>query len=134
MKEAYVSYEVAKLLKEKGFDWECSTYLYTINVYNYGDEPCRFQINDSKNSELASDKMTAPTQQMACDWLRKEHEIDIIPIIRHSLKYAQESPFRDYACRVYDCDGNIVLSATKWYSRYENAVEAALQYVLTKLI
>ena len=134
MKEHYVSFKVAKLLKEKGFDWECSTYLYTINVYNYGVEPCRFQINDSKNSELASDKMTAPTQQMACDWLREEHEIDIIPVIRHSLKYAQESPFRDYACRVYDCDGNIVLSATKWYSRYENAVEAALEYSLKNLI
>ena len=51
MKDEYVKFGIAKLLKEKGFNWECSTYLYTINVYNYGDEPCRFQVNDSKNSD-----------------------------------------------------------------------------------
>ena len=109
--EDYCSYEVYKLLKEKGFDGEIHT---TFDEEGY----------------------TRPsiTHQMAMKWLREEHEIDIIPIIRHSLKYAQESPFRDYACRVYDCDGNIVLSATKWYSRYENAVEAAIKYCLENLI
>ena len=135
-KERYVSYDVAKLLKEKGFDWRVFNFydeherfsehigsVYTLYNWNHPEEDGRF-----------SQYCSAPTQQMACDWLREEHEIDIIPIIRHSLKYAQESPFRDYACRVYDCDGNIVLSATKWYSRYENAVEAALEYCLKNII
>ena len=111
--EDYCSYEVAKLLKEKGFDYQGFDYI------------------DFEGEVIRQDR---PTHQMAMKWLREEHEIDIIPIIRHSLKYAQESPFRDYACRVYDCDGNIVLSATKWYSRYENAVEAALKYCLENLI
>ena len=116
MKEAYVKIETAQLLKEKGFDWD------TDKVYERSLMACRYE------------DFPMPTQQMACSWLREEHDIDIIPVIRHSLKYAQESPFRDYACRVYDSDGNIVLSATKWYSRYEDAVEAALQYCLTNLI
>jgi len=115
-KEAYVSFKIAKLLKEKGFDWD------TDKVYERSLMACRYE------------DYPMPTQQMAMTWLREEHKIDIIPVIRHSLKYAQESPFRDYACRVYDCDGNIVLSATKWYSRYENAVEAALEYSLKNLI
>ena len=111
--EDYVSFEVAKLLKEKGFDYQGFDYI------------------DFEGEVIKQDR---PTHQMAMKWLREEYEIDIIPIIRHNFKYAQESPFRDYACRVYDCDGNIVLSATKWYSRYENAVEAALKYCLEKII
>lgn len=128
MKEHYVSFKVAKLLKEKGFD-EKTVYHYTnCDVLQHN-----IVYNEYKNSEMLN-AYSAPTQQMAMTWLREEHKIDIIPVIRHSLKYAQESPFRDYACRVYDCDGNIVLSATKWYSRYENAVEAALEYSLKNLI
>ena len=113
--EDYCSYEVAKLLKEKGFN-EPVTELNRL-LCKEGEKP-----------------VLRITHQKAMKWLREEYEIDIIPIIRHSLKYTQESPFRDYACRVYDCDGNIVLSATKWYSRYENAVEAALKYCLENLI
>ena len=128
MKEQYVSFEVAKLLKEKGFD-EKTVYHYT----NRDVLQHNIVYNEYKNSEMLN-AYSAPTQQMAMTWLREEHKIDIIPVIRHSLKYAQESPFRDYACRVYDCDGNIVLSATKWYSGYENAVEAALEYSLKNLI
>lgn len=126
IKEDYCSYEVAKLLKEKGFDWavltcyENSEFRY-VNLWNW-------------NKFSASTLCSAPTHQMAMKWLREEHNIDIIPVIRHSLKYAQENPFRDYACRVYDADGNIVMSTTKWYSKYERAVEAALKYALENLI
>lgn len=126
MNEAYVSFDTAKLLKEKEFDWDCNA------IYGRRGE---FQRNTNRTFNNGGLHVTsAPTQQMACRWLREEHDIDIIPVIRHSLKYAQESPFRDYACRVYDSDGNIVMSSTKWYSRYERAVEAALQYVLKNLI
>lgn len=135
-KEAYVKAEVAKLLKQKGFDWKVFHFYDGDGhlMYREGDCYSLYNWNYPTKDEYGSHYCSAPTQQMACDWLREEHEIDIIPIIRHSLKYAQESPFRDYACRVYYCDGNIILSATKWYSRYENAVEAALQYCLTNLI
>lgn len=117
-KETYVGFNTFKLLEKNGFDWEIPVKYY----------------QQHNNDDDTSEAYYTCTQQMACRWLREEHEIDIIPIIRHSLKYAQESPFRDYACRVYDRDGNIVMSATKWYSRYENAVEAALQYALKNLI
>lgn len=131
-KERYVSFKIAKLLKEKGF---CEENVYCYYQGEYENDSTDVWRGECKfNWNIYNDSYSAPTQQMACRWLREEHEIDIIPIIRHSLKYAQESPFRDYACRVYDCDGNIVMSATKWYSRYENAVEAALQYVLKNLI
>lgn len=131
-KEQYVTYETAKLLKEKGFPQSTSI----CNVVYKPNGKMSFNAKSFINPHyfFKDCYIFAPTQQMALCWLREEHDIDIIPVIRHSLKYAQESPFRDYACRVYDCDGNTVLSATKWYSRYENAVEAALQYCLTNLI
>ena len=126
-KEQYVTFEVAKLLKEKGFDWECNTYLYTINVYNYGVEPCRFQINDSKNSELASDKMTAPTQQMACRWLRKEKGIHILP----EISEVKENP--KYYCMIWKTS-TLESFIIELFDSYEDAIEAALQYCLTNLI
>lgn len=138
-KEVYVSFETAKHLKEKGFDWECSTYLYTINVYNYGDEPCRFQINNSKNSELASDKMTVPTQQMACDWLTEEKNIYVtaVPDIGNSLRFYPaiyiirgEIPDEYW----FEHINSIVEELNKSYGKPQQAVEAALEYVLTYLI
>ena len=50
MTEDYVSFETAKLLKEKGFDEECQKY--------YGDY-----------------KYPCPTLQMAMKWLREEHKL-----------------------------------------------------------
>ena len=139
MKDEYVKFGIAKLLKEKGFNWECSTYLYTINVYNYGDEPCRFQVNDSKNSELASDKMPAPTQQMACRWLREEKNIYVtaVPDIGNSLRFYPaiyiirgEMPDEYW----FEHINSIVGELNKSYDKPQQAVEAALEYVLTNLI
>ena len=65
IKERYVSLEVARLLKEKGFDEECK------NAYDTFDGGCSLIdytlfgfVHDGK------DVFLAPTQQMACDWLR----------------------------------------------------------------
>ena len=127
-KEQYVSFEVAKLLKEKGFNIPSDT-SYEVCLWQMYDEDGKVHWGI-----YSSDWYFRITQQMACDWLREEHNIDIIPVIQHRWRYSQESPFKEYSCRVYDSDGNIVLSATKWYSRYENAVEAALEYCLKNII
>ena len=66
MKEAYVSFEVAKVLKEKGFNWECRT------CYEHGElktEVFRRDVNWNGRHEVW-ELMSAPTHQMACAWLR----------------------------------------------------------------
>lgn len=63
MKEAYVSYETAKLLREKGFDWD------TDKVYERNLMACRYE------------DYPMPTQQMACSWLREMKNIDIEPFV-----------------------------------------------------
>lgn len=63
--EDYVSFETAKLLKEKGFDVNCYTHYSSDgqNVYY--------------NYRTPSDGINMPTLQMAMKWLREVHKIFI---------------------------------------------------------
>lgn len=131
IKEAYVSFEVAKLLKEKGFDISCHQ--------KYDDEGY-LSFNDVGyiNSEKPCDDFyaLAPTQQMAMAWLREEHnkycdigyDIDLnwfFQIIE--LKELKEH--FDYSeLKYYYAENSIN------FNTYEEAVEAALKYVLENLI
>ena len=118
--EDYCSFEVAKLLKEKGFDAECRA-AYT----NYG-KLFTTQIQQYVTNVLCSKgylwDCVAPTHQMAMKWLRGK-DIRICP---------------DYS----DVDGKwFTMIGTKkkrtysgYYDIYEEAVEAALKYSLENLL
>ncbi len=132
MKEAYVSYKVAKLLKGKGFDWEVHSFYEKDKDMGYS---CW-----SNNYNTHDDLYSAPTQQTACRWLREEKGIHISADI--------------YKDSSNDADGNVVDEWTYWawtfywlpsgnigdeegydqFDSYEDAVEAALEYVLKNLI
>jgi hypothetical protein len=71
IKEEYVSFETAKLLKEKGFDEECMCYYDDEGDFN------SHAINPSFINHEFSSYFTAPTQQMAMRWLRENHGIFI---------------------------------------------------------
>ena len=143
MKEAYVSYEVAKLLKERGFDWFTYAYYTKDDV----DENPYFGMEnlcpDNWNGEVDEVNdlwFSAPTQQMACRWLREEKGIHISADI--------------YKDSSNDADGNVVDEWTYWawtfywlpsgnvgdeegydqFDSYEDAVEAGLEFVLKNLI
>ena len=77
--EDYVSFETAKLLKEKGFNEICK-YEYSVPNVDKGYVLQRF-FKPIKNSELIDDAYTAPTLGMAMKWLRelKRCIIVIIP-------------------------------------------------------
>ena len=65
MKEAYCSYEVSKLLKEKGFDEYCDNYYDQSS-----DEPQQLTLDEMYYSY--DEFIKAPTHQMACAWLREK--------------------------------------------------------------
>jgi len=78
MKEIYVKFGTAKLLREKGFNWEClARYdkpIFSNNVSIFTEA----NAIDWNTYYYGSDyKFSAPTQQMACRWLREVHKIDI---------------------------------------------------------
>ena len=127
MKEAYVTFEVAKLLKEKGFDWP------TIEYYSLSGGIYRFSEGIADICGISS--YQRPTQQMACRWLRKRGihimptigcDVDRTPRIFYGVVIAL---FNDYG----DIDLRDPLDG-KGYDSPEYAIEAALEYVLKNLI
>ena len=72
IEEAYVSFEVAKLLKAKGFLLECCSFgVYEYGQFKLAQYPMAMNVFDGDRV------ISAPTQQMACEWLRKEHNLSV---------------------------------------------------------
>lgn len=118
IKERYCSYEVARLLKEKGFDESCG-YLYCFDELVLAENGFDNRI---KNSEITRKVyITAPTHQMACDWLREKGiHINIYYLsIRNQYYY-------EIVEGTQDNEGTC--------NSYGDAVEAALKYSLENLV
>ena len=122
--EDYISFETAKLLKEKGFDWSTSM------VYMpYGDL-CKLNRYDSIRNSNYNDitknyfECTAPTLQMVMKWLREVHNIAIDTEWEH-LWYAYVKPMTSKPCEddYHQCES----------LEYEEACEAAIKYYLENL-
>ena len=120
IQEAYCSFEVSKLLKEKGFKGECFA-AYNGNGKFYGVDE---EVDD--NVPYWSD---APTHQMAMGWLRGKG-IAVVPFISGVLD--NKSFLWDVTIRV--AETNDTYSQGWIYEEYEEAVEAALKYTLENLI
>ena len=117
--ENYVSFEVAKLLKEKGFNYTVHQY------YKENGEVC----NNPKSVASWRIKTWCPcaTLQMARKWLRETHRIDIIiEISDPSVKD------RKYYCMIWDGNNNSYI--LDLFNSYEEAVEVAIKYCLEDLI
>lgn len=121
--EDYVSLEVAKLLKEKGFNEPTWTRYEDGNEVIFGDK------YDWNNSPMG--QTSAPTLQMAMKWLRETFNIHIVP------KRDFYGGF--YTGRIYD--GRRELTADKedyiacaGYGTYEEAANVAIKFCLEKMI
>ena len=128
--EDYCSFELSKLLKEKGFDWLCRGFYYKGREVA---EPY-FRSNegiDNWNEQPLSVRdlwFSAPTHQMAMKWLREVHKIWFL-IYRDFIKGKW-----DYAVHHYNYGQEFNHGVIIYYNSYEEAVEAALKYVLENLI
>lgn len=136
VEETYVSFECAKLLKEKGFDEDCFAYYYNMphkgNVITYSvDRPKNSDLNRLYcNMEFGS----LPTQQMTIAWLRIVHKIYIYTLIREIL--GQYSGYDGFIIREIDgfLTKPIKLSGIKDNTSSEDVVEALIKYSLENLI
>ena len=70
-REDYVSFEVAKLLKEKGFNEQCR--------YTYCGESEDVYVSNNKNSCYPNNVCSMPTLYEAQKWLMKEYCIYVHP-------------------------------------------------------
>lgn len=135
IKEAYCSYEVSKLLNEKGFDAFCDTG-WDKNLYDK-EHARNFSIGFDKKENWIS----RPTHQMAMAWLRENgFEISITFGFPH-IDYRQEYRYFWSIVKVMDnhleypmCDPNSYEYKEEMACSYDEAVEAALKYTLENLI
>lgn len=127
--EAYCSYEVAKLLKEKGFDGDggdCECHMFYSSYSK--------MIMPITEIGLVSDfdeVYYAPTHQMAMAYLRKEKGL-FIAINCDDLDYNWQ--VLDVLQRDENADPTVKSESYGGYRYFEDAVEAALLYVLQNLI
>lgn len=122
IEEAYCSFEVSKLLKEKGFDEKVSTY-YLVHS---NDFPEFFDKKD-EFPDPEDVWLKCPTHQMAMAWLREIHFlwIDIDPLTNYKWTWGiwlmNDPNFK-------------MGESSQVTSNYKEAVEAALKYALENLI
>jgi hypothetical protein len=146
--EDYVSFETAKLLKEKGFDEYCrAEWLEYIDGPSKGKTylaECSsgLQHNSCSNTSLKKFNYdgqmyyAAPTLQMAMKWLREVHNIII------TMDYDEYELEKNDTKQVgYGWNIQKIENPTKYlkisnhvFDTYEESCEDAIEYCLTNLI
>lgn len=120
--EAYVSLEVAKLLKEAGFDWECDYHYADNNTLCHG-----FCNNDPMFKIIIS----APTLDVTQRWLREVKGIEVYAHVFYDTYDTSEG----WDVYVYEVN-HIIKQIEDWinsydvYHSYEEAQEAGIKKVL----
>lgn len=124
-KKNLVAFEVAKLLKAKGFDEPCA--------YSYWDRATSLHMGvvPVPNSVLPKDKYAAPTRQDAEAWLREKHNVYIGIKPR---KAGQNTMFFDAYCwSVYVGGIETYLFSSQYGESYEDFENEAIARVLQRL-
>ena len=120
MKEQLISFETAKLAKEKGFNIPC--------LFGYGkkEELKTYNKADDFNSYVGTyTQISAPTQSLLQKWLREAHDLYVycIPNINVLGVWHYVVEFKNKASN----------EISQHYDTYEEALEKGLQEAL-KLI
>ena len=128
--EDYVSFETAKLLKEKGFDEECIGY-----YVDYEPNDVKYSFMGETNSTWEPRCYSAPTLQMAMKWLREVHNLHI-EVYRTACGYlyiiSKVPTGSDLYSNGNAYDGDDEDSG-QWTTN-EKACEDAIEYCLKNLI
>lgn len=115
--EDYVSFDTAKLLKEKGFE-QLTYACFTTD----GDDLYDYRAVDND--------IMRPTLQMTMKWLREMHNIFINISFRFSRNADNDINFSYYAEKYENHYGY----GDGEFNSYEEACEAAIKYCLENLI
>ena len=120
----YVSRELALLLKQAGFDWECHKIYYC-----YHEDGDNWELEDNnKNTKRVLELdycLLAPTLDVAQRWLREEK--NLILLIDITPSYCNGKPM-GYKFVIHVSCGNHILG--EWKDTYEEAQEAGIKKAL----
>lgn len=128
VQEAYVSFEIAKLLKEKGY---CQI---SNNLYNEKGEFVNYDVGLSNKSYSSDFKeiYEAPTQALVMRWLREVHCILFSFHLCLGEKAANEGL---YQIGVYEQTATDTYTWRNWIigDTYEETYDKAIRYSLESL-
>lgn len=152
--EDYVIFNIAKLLKEKGFDAECD-YLY-VDGELVRAQGCACNWNNGETIFADyKNECSAPTLQMTMKWLREIHNVLVV------TDYDYECTDKSYGYKIYKLGENgkperVPIEGVRYdtlgephvdvvayrdykrsffdYETYEEACEAGISYCLENLI
>ena len=129
--ETYVSLEVAKLLKQAGFDWSCqSAWDLTFPDEPYLNYDAIYPVDFRNNLD---DVFYAPTLAVAQKWLREVKECDVYVspsddlYFAHIKKYGEINP--EEVTRKFIEFPNCFVS-----NSYESVLEAGIKKCLTLIL
>lgn len=139
IKEDYVSFEIAKLLKEKGFDEGCS---FVVNAISKGVMPVSWPTTNSDIEDEKASLIALPTLQMAMKWLREVHKLVITVSIGNENNKGNtdySNPDRWFYFFDITNEKGVVIDTeydplSNEFPTYEEACEAAIKYCLEHLI
>ena len=122
--EDYISFETAKLLKEKGFNKDT----YTMSMYDENGE-----AKDVLLLKVGEEPVLRPTIQMAMKWLREKHNLFVFPFPQMNTnkfwveiyQLSNNQEWENLYCESIDLQD---------YSLYKEATEAGIKYCLENLI
>ena len=152
--EYFVSLEVAKLLKEAGFDWEIDTFYHR---YYEGDghdgctptEEFYFDINHTWIHDWNNDALTyaektgelvhlsAPTLDVAQRWLRKVKNVNVEVYVYIPMKNENNQKldrYKFYIILTKNNPDNQISYLSELFTSYEEAQEAGIKKCLTLIL
>ena len=134
--EDYVSFETAKLLKEKGFDEKCMSY-YGHGEFHLGN-PKYMRSNTDRDGVACNgvpyDAYNAPTIQMAVKWLREKHNQNITVKAHNNVARAKTIYYAEVQNLSEPAEKGFCVNGCTFKDTYEEAVEYAIRYCLENLI
>ena len=124
MKEQLISFETAKLAKEKGYTGTPPYFGYVDKFYENNGTIRSYGMHRVKNIK---ELIHAPTQSLFQKWLREKHNIDI------TIKVGREKNIKVYYTHLSQLSHHYKEYNWSPCTSYEDALEAGLQTAL-KLI
>ena len=123
--EDYVSFEIAKLLKENGFEGRMHTF--------YTEEGTEMESAYVVPSNFFP--IYRPTLQMAMKWLRDAHKIGVFPSTYAFMVGKNGSAKHVYGTTIVNLETyELMTNDLMPMPTYEEATEAAIKYCLENLI
>lgn len=116
IEEEYISFETAKLAKEKGFD--------IPTRYGFSERGTLVRVDTSDNWNQDKGFYSRPTQSLLARWLRGKYSKNVYVVMSITEKYI---------FWVQDIHSLVKVKTTDLYDTYEEAMEDGLQEALKLL-